>query len=89
MRSAGRRLIGGILGPTETDDSSEAWKERLYLLDDAENDEMERVVARKLEEMKSRVLAWDPDKYTEAFRHELKKRKEEKTKGGQAREAND
>jgi hypothetical protein len=41
-----------------------AWKERLGLLDERESEEMEKLVARKLEEMKTRVLEWDPDEYT-------------------------
>ncbi|KAJ6119238.1 hypothetical protein N7523_003518 [Penicillium sp. IBT 18751x] len=57
-----------FFGPTETDDPSEAWKERLNLLDENQKGEMERLVTRKLEEMEERVLAWDPDEYTEAFR---------------------
>ncbi|GLI73180.1 hypothetical protein PoHVEF18_001393 [Penicillium ochrochloron] len=75
-----------FFGPTETDDPSEAWRERLDLLDEAQRCEMERLVERKLEEMGDRVLAWDPDEYTEEFRHELMKRAEEKAKEDQARE---
>jgi endo-1,4-beta-mannosidase len=41
-----------------------AWKERLGLLGEREIEEMEQLVARKLEEMKTRVLEWDPDEYT-------------------------
>ncbi|KAJ5129526.1 uncharacterized protein N7515_005565 [Penicillium bovifimosum] len=67
-----------FFGPTDTDDPSEAWKERLNLLDENEKVEMERLVTRKLEEMEDRVLAWDPDEYTEAFRLELIRRREEK-----------
>ncbi|KAF7718471.1 Aminoglycoside phosphotransferase domain-containing protein [Penicillium ucsense] len=48
-----------FFGPTESPE--EAWKERIDLLDEEEKDEMERLVARKLKEMNSRVLAWDPD----------------------------
>jgi hypothetical protein len=72
--------------PTETDYPSEAWSERLDLLDEAQRCEMERLVEWKLEEMGDRVLAWDPDEYTEEFRHELMKRAEEKAKEDQARE---
>lgn len=78
-----------FFGPTETDDPSEAWKERLDLLDETQRVEMERLVTRKLEEMDERVLAWDPDEYTEAFRQELKRRREEKAKEDQARETED
>ena len=69
-----------FFGPTETDDPSEAWKERLNLLGEDQKAEMERLVTRKLEEMKDRVLAWDPDEYTEAFRQGLMKRREEQAK---------
>lgn len=69
-----------FIGPTETDDPSEAWKERLNLLDDNQKAEMERLVVRKLDEMENRVLAWDPDEYTEAFRQGLMKRREEMAK---------
>lgn len=69
-----------FFGPTETDDPSEAWKERLELLDQTQRSEMERLVTKKLEEMENRVLAWDPDEYTEAFRQELKRRRAEEAK---------
>jgi aminoglycoside phosphotransferase (APT) family kinase protein len=69
-----------FFGPTETDNPSEAWKERLNLLDESQKAEMERLVMRKLDEMEDRVLAWDPDEYTEAFRQGLMKRREEKAK---------
>lgn len=69
-----------FFGPTETDDPSEAWKERLDLLDETQKGEMERLVTRKLEEMGDRVLAWDPDEYTAAFRHKLMRTREEKVK---------
>lgn len=67
-----------FFGPTETDDPGEAWKERLNLLDENQKAEMERLVTRKLEEMEDRVLAWDPDEYTEAFRQGLMRGREEK-----------
>ncbi|KAJ5587618.1 uncharacterized protein N7459_003383 [Penicillium hispanicum] len=57
-----------FFGPTETDDPSEAWKERLDLLDDIQRSEMEQLVTKKLGEMEDRILAWDPDEYTEEFR---------------------
>ncbi|KAJ5502668.1 hypothetical protein N7463_005542 [Penicillium fimorum] len=41
-----------------------AWKERLGLLGENEIEEMEQLVVRKLEEMKTRILRWDPDEYT-------------------------
>lgn len=46
----------GSAGNPET-----AWNERIELLDGAERDEMEALVTRKLEEMNTRVLEWDPD----------------------------
>ncbi|CEJ59323.1 hypothetical protein PMG11_07951 [Penicillium brasilianum] len=48
-----------FFGPSEKPE--EAWKERLDLLDEKEKYDMEQLVARKLEEMKTRILAWDPD----------------------------
>ncbi|KAJ5368098.1 uncharacterized protein N7496_007858 [Penicillium cataractarum] len=67
-----------FFGPTKTDDPSEAWKERLDLLEDSQKVEMERLVTKKLEEMEDRGLAWDPDEYTEAFRQALMRKREEK-----------
>ncbi|GFG09724.1 hypothetical protein IFM61392_06031 [Aspergillus lentulus] len=46
-----------FFGPTESPE--EAWKDRLGLVDEKEKYEMEQLVARKLEEMKTRDLAWD------------------------------
>lgn len=63
-----------FFGPTESPE--EAWRERLILLDEREKDEMEKLVARKLEEMKTRTLAWDPDEYTGAFHRQVKEHKE-------------
>lgn len=37
------------------------WKQRLCLLDGEDRDHMGRLVNQKLEEMKERVLAWEPD----------------------------
>ncbi|RMJ28406.1 Phosphotransferase enzyme family [Aspergillus sp. HF37] len=54
-----------FFGPTENHDG--AWKERLDLLNENEKDEMEQLVARKLKEMNTRILAWDPDEYTMLF----------------------
>ena len=45
-------------------------------MDERERDEMEQLVARKLEEMKTRALAWDPDEYTLAFHQQLKEQRE-------------
>ncbi|GLA47671.1 hypothetical protein AnigIFM63604_002480 [Aspergillus niger] len=64
-------------GPTESDDASEAWKERVQLLDESQRDEMENLVTKKLAEMESRVLAWEPDEYTAEFRQVLKKKRKE------------
>lgn len=75
-----------FFGHTETDDPSEAWKERLDLLDETQRSEMERLVTKKLEEIEDRVLAWDPDEYTEAFRQDLKKKRAEEAKEDKARE---
>jgi len=69
-----------LFGPTATENPEEAWKERLDLLDEKEKDEMEQLVARKLEEMNTRPLAWDPDEYTVAFRQQLKRKREEADK---------
>lgn len=63
-----------FFGPTENPEG--AWKERLDLLNEKERDEMELLVARKLKEMNTRVLAWDPDEYTVAFCQQLKSREE-------------
>lgn len=65
-------------GPAESPD--EASKERLNLLDGKEKNEIEQLVARKMEEKKTRILAWDPDEYTVEFRHELDKRRAEARK---------
>jgi hypothetical protein len=67
-----------FFGPTETDDPREAWRERLDLLDKNEKGEMKQLVTRKPEQMDDRVLAWDPDEYTEAFRQGLVRTREEK-----------
>ncbi|KAJ5697996.1 hypothetical protein N7462_000001 [Penicillium macrosclerotiorum] len=42
----------------------DVWKERLDLLTPEEEATMEEYVALKLQENKTRVLAWDPDAYT-------------------------
>jgi hypothetical protein len=54
-----QRFFGRI-----TYDDCDAWKERLYLLEPEEKELMEKEVKRKLKEMKTRPLAWDPDEYT-------------------------
>ncbi|PLB43302.1 hypothetical protein P170DRAFT_419194 [Aspergillus steynii IBT 23096] len=45
----------------------DVWRERLYLLTGGEKEEMEELVALKVGEMGSRVLAWDPDEYTLSY----------------------
>ncbi|KKK12372.1 hypothetical protein ARAM_006099 [Aspergillus rambellii] len=55
-----------FFGPTDGVEE-DAWRQRLGLLDDAEKEEMERLVAQKLQEMETRVLAWDPDPYTVSY----------------------
>jgi aminoglycoside phosphotransferase (APT) family kinase protein len=42
----------------------DVWKERLDLLEPEERAEIERVVAIKVEEMKTRELDWNPDEHT-------------------------
>ncbi|KAJ5109393.1 hypothetical protein N7456_006068 [Penicillium angulare] len=56
-----QRFFGSTIGDTE-----DAWKQRLDLLSDKEKDEMEKLVVQKLEEMETRVLAWDPDEHTKS-----------------------
>ena len=51
----------------------EAWRQRLDLLNDEERGELEELVAQKLKEMESRVLAWDPDEYTRSHTDNAKK----------------
>ena len=52
-----------FFGPTSSliDD---VWRQRLDSLEPEERADIERSVAIKLEEMKTRALAWDPDYYT-------------------------
>ncbi|CAG8886368.1 unnamed protein product [Penicillium egyptiacum] len=64
-----------FFGPTENPEG--AWKERLNLLDEEEKYEMEQLVARKLKEMETSALVWDPNEYTLAFREQLKRQREE------------
>lgn len=49
-----------FFGSTETDDPSEAWKERLNLLDEIQKAEMEQLVTRKLQEMENKGLGVGP-----------------------------
>ncbi|KAJ5373595.1 Aminoglycoside phosphotransferase [Penicillium concentricum] len=65
-----------FFGPAQ--DIERAWKERLGLLDEKERDEMELLVARKVMEMETRTLSWDPDEYTLAFHAKLKSQEKAK-----------
>ncbi|OJJ74890.1 hypothetical protein ASPBRDRAFT_73146 [Aspergillus brasiliensis CBS 101740] len=69
-----------FFGPTTNPE--EAWKVRLDLLDNQEKNEMEQLVAQKLQEMETRHLAWDPDEYTLAFHRNLEERKKTVNDGG-------
>ncbi|KAJ5725102.1 uncharacterized protein N7483_006459 [Penicillium malachiteum] len=65
-----------LFGPTVSS-PEDAWKEQLALLDEEEINDMEKLVSRKMEEMNSRPLAWDPDDYTEEFQQKLRRRRKE------------
>ncbi|KAL2848052.1 hypothetical protein BJX68DRAFT_267967 [Aspergillus pseudodeflectus] len=54
-----QRFFGKTSTPVD-----DVWQESLDLLEPGERAEIERVVAIKVEEMKTRDLAWDPDDYT-------------------------
>ncbi|KAL4802125.1 kinase-like domain-containing protein [Aspergillus unguis] len=54
-----RRFFGPVSCPVD-----EVWKQRIDLLEPGERVEIEKIVAVKVEEMKTRPLAWDPDEYT-------------------------
>ncbi|KAJ5360810.1 hypothetical protein N7517_010001 [Penicillium concentricum] len=45
-------------------DSTHSWKERLDILQPEERQKLDDYVDLKLHQMKTRVLAWDPDDYT-------------------------
>lgn len=77
-----KKIDPRFFGSTESHDGG--WKERLNLLDDEEKSEMERLVARKLNEMNSRILAWDPDEYTLEFRQKLER---QQAKSGDAQDS--
>ncbi|KAJ5579805.1 uncharacterized protein N7459_005790 [Penicillium hispanicum] len=83
-----QKIDARFFGPTVCS-PEEAWKERLVLLSDKEKDDMEKLVTRKLAEMKDRPLAWDPDDYTEEFRQELKRRRESQAKQSEGPEVNE
>lgn len=38
-----------------------AWEERLHLFEEEKKGEMESLMRQKTEDMKERVLVWDPD----------------------------
>jgi hypothetical protein len=52
---------------SETCPFEDVWQQRLDLLGPEEREEMEKYVALKVEELESKVLAWDPDEYTLEF----------------------
>jgi hypothetical protein len=55
-----KKLDGRFFGPgTSTDD--DRCKERIDLLTEEERANMEKVVEKRLEETRTRVLAWEPD----------------------------
>lgn len=55
-----RKIDGRFFGGG-TSTEADRWKEQLHLLTDNEKAELEKVVEKKLEEMRTRVLAWEPD----------------------------
>ncbi|RAL02646.1 phosphotransferase family protein [Aspergillus ibericus CBS 121593] len=57
-----QKLDERFFGPGTLDES---WKERLKLLDDNQKQDMESLVEKKLKEMESWVLAWEPDEQSE------------------------
>ncbi|KAJ5963323.1 Aminoglycoside phosphotransferase [Penicillium vulpinum] len=79
-----RKIDPRFFGPTK--DIEGAWKKRLGLLDEKEREEMEQLVARKLVEMETRVLSWDPDEYTLAFREKLECEKKSESRKEPRRE---
>ncbi|KAL3459396.1 hypothetical protein BJX64DRAFT_279197 [Aspergillus heterothallicus] len=54
-----QRFFGPLSAPIE-----DIWRQRLDFLAPEERADIERLVMIKLEEMKTRELAWDPDNYT-------------------------
>jgi hypothetical protein len=55
-----KKLDGRFFGPgASTED--DRWEERTDLLTEEERANMEKVVEKKLEETRTRVLAWEPD----------------------------
>lgn len=55
-----KKLDGRFFGPgTRTEE--DRWKERIDLLTKDERADMETIVERKLQDMRTRALAWGPD----------------------------
>ncbi|KKK17955.1 hypothetical protein AOCH_007160 [Aspergillus ochraceoroseus] len=59
-----RKLDDRFFGPSGVSEQ-DRWKERIDLLDQEEKNYMEEFVSRKLEEMKERILAWEPEEGSE------------------------
>lgn len=55
-----KKLDGRFFG-FGTSDEDDRWKERLHFLTEDERADMEKVVQKKMQEMETRVLAWEPD----------------------------
>ncbi|KAJ5707841.1 hypothetical protein N7488_007642 [Penicillium malachiteum] len=55
-----KKIDGRFFG-AGTSSEDDRWKERLDILTDDEKANMEKIVERKMEEMRTRVLAWEPD----------------------------
>lgn len=56
------RFFGPCISANEGEEEDEhAWKMLVELLDTSDREILETVIKRKLEEMKDRVLAWEPD----------------------------
>ncbi|OQE06140.1 hypothetical protein PENVUL_c019G09050 [Penicillium vulpinum] len=80
-----KKIDQRFFGPIEN--VEDAWRQRLDLFSDTEKEEMESLVAKKVKEMETRVLAWDPDEYTLshidiAETYAAKKEAEKKTEEG-------
>ena len=56
-----QKLDCHFFGPGGTPE--DVWEKRIELLDEEEKMSMEPFVQQKLEDMKERTLAWDPDEY--------------------------
>ncbi|KAJ5952523.1 uncharacterized protein N7479_010936 [Penicillium vulpinum] len=71
-----QKIDGRFFGQTRCSDPADAWRERLGHLSAEEKRDMEELVVQKLEDMKKRVLAWDPDEHTLGHIDIAKKREE-------------